>query len=160
TLLARALAARGYDVSMIVADYGQPDGAVWDGIKTYKAYRPNAGLPVLRFLHPRWTGLWSALKRARADIYYTSCAGALLGQVVLLARRQGAKVLFRIASNSDCDPDALLIRYWRDKCLYRYGLARADRVLAQTPEQQQALLKNFRRDSRVVPSMTDTAGRR
>jgi glycosyltransferase involved in cell wall biosynthesis len=160
TLLAKALVARGCDVSMVVADYGQPDGAVWDGIKTYKAYRPQAGLPVLRFIHPRWTGVWSAMARAHADIYYTSCAGALVGQVVLFARLHGAKVIFRIASNSDCDPAALLIRYWRDKRLYRYGLRRADLVLAQTPEQQQALLKNFRRDSRVAASMTDTTGRR
>ncbi len=160
TLLARALVARGCDVSMVVADYGQPDGAVWDGIKTYKAYRPQAGLPVLRFIHPRWTGVWSAMARAHADIYYTSCAGALVGQVVLFARLHGAKVIFRIASNSDCDPGALLIRYWRDKRLYRYGLRRADLVLAQTPEQQQALLKNFRRGSRVAASMTDTTGRR
>jgi glycosyltransferase involved in cell wall biosynthesis len=160
TLLAKALAAQGYDVSMVVADYGQPDGAVWDGIKTHKAYQPAAGIPVLRFIHPRWTGLWAAMKRARADIYYTSCAGALLGQVVLFARLHGVKVVFRIASNSDCDPRALLIRYWRDKRLYRYGLRRADLVLAQTPGQQQALLKNFRRESRVVASMTDTNGRR
>jgi glycosyltransferase involved in cell wall biosynthesis len=160
TLLAKALAAQGYDVAMVVADLGQPDGAVWDGIKTYKAYRPEAGLPLLRFVHPRWTGLWAAMKRARADIYYTSCAGALLGQVVLFAQLHGAKVVFRVASNSDCDPGSLLIRYWRDKRLYRYGLRRADLVLAQTPEQQQALLKNFRRDSRVVPSMTEANGRR
>ena len=160
TLLAKALVARGYKVSMVVADYGQPDGAVWDGIKTYKAYRPNAGIPVLRFVHPRWTGVWSAMKRAGADIYYTSCAGALLGQVTLFARVYGARVIFRVASNSDCDPASLLIRYWRDKRLYRYGLRRADLVLSQTPEQQQALLKNFRRESRVAPSLTDTAGRR
>ena len=160
TLLAKALVARGYNVSMVVADYGQPDGAVWDGIKTYKAYRPQAGIPVLRFVHPRWTGVWSAMKRAGADIYYTSCAGALLGQVTLFARVYGARVIFRVASNSDCDPASLLIRYWRDKRLYRYGLRRADLVLSQTPEQQQALLKNFRRESRVAPSLTDTAGRR
>ncbi len=160
TLLAKALAAQGYDVSMVVADYGQQDGAVWDGIKTYKACRPNDGLPVLRFIHPRWTSLWAAMKRARADIYYTSCAGALLGQVVLFARLHGAKVIFRVASNSDCDPDSLLIRYWRDKRLYQYGLRRADLVLTQTPEQQQTLLKNFRRDSRVVASMTEATGRR
>lgn len=160
TLLAKALAAHGYKVSMVVGDYGQPDGAVWDGIKTYKAYRPNAGLPVLRFIHPRWTSLWAAMRRARADIYYTSCAGALLGQVVLFARLHGARVIFRIASNSDCDPASLLIRYSRDKRLYRYGLRRANLVLAQTPEQQQALLQNFRRESRVVPSMTESQGRR
>jgi glycosyltransferase involved in cell wall biosynthesis len=160
TLLAKALAAQGYEVSMVVADYGQPDGAVWDGIKTYKAYRPEAGIPVLRFIHPRWTSVWAAMKRARADIYYTSCAGALLGQVVLFARVHGARVVFRIASNSDCDPATLLIRYRRDKRLYRYGLRRADLVLAQTPEQQQALLKNFRRESRIAASMADTNGRR
>jgi glycosyltransferase involved in cell wall biosynthesis len=159
TLLAKALVARGCTVSMVVADYGQPDGAVWDGIKTYKAYRPNAGVPVLRFVHPRWTGVWSAMRRANAAIYYTSCAGALVGQVTLFARLHGAKVIFRIASNSDCDPASLLVRYWRDKRLYRYGLRHADLVLAQTPEQQQALLKNFRRSSRVVASMTDTTGR-
>jgi glycosyltransferase involved in cell wall biosynthesis len=160
TLLAKALAARGYDVSMVVADYGQPDGAAWYGVKTYKAYRATAGIPVLRFIHPRWTGVWAAMKRARADIYYVSCAGALLGQVALFARLHRVKVIFRIASNSDCDPDALLIRYWRDKRLYRYGLRRADLVLSQTPDQRQALLKNFRRDSRVVVSMTETSGRR
>ncbi len=160
TLLAKALARQGYKVTMVVADYGQADGAEWDGIKTYKAYRPSAGIPVLRFIHPRWTGLWAAMKRARADIYYTSCAGALLGQVVLFARRAGARVIFRIASNSDCDPASLLIRYGRDKWLYRYGLRHADLVLAQTPEQSKALLKNFRRDSRVVPSLTESHGRR
>jgi glycosyltransferase involved in cell wall biosynthesis len=54
----------------------------------------------------------------------------------------------------------LLIRYWRDKRLYRFGLRHADLVLAQTPEQQAALLKNFRRASRVVSSLTDVGGRR
>jgi len=160
TLLAKSLAARGFAVSMVVGDYGQPDGAVWDGIKTYKAYRPDAGLPLLRFVHPRWTQLWAAMKRAGADIYYTSCAGALVGQVALFARLHGAKFIFRVASNSDCDPQALLIRYRRDKSLYRYGLQRADVVLAQTPQQQQALLENFARSSRVVASLTDTGGRR
>ena len=160
TLLAKALARAGLEVSMVVADYGQSDGAAWDGIKTYKAYRPAAGIPLLRFVHPRWTALWSAMKRAGADIYYTSCAGALLGQVVMFARLHRRKVVFRIASNSDCDPASLLIRFWRDKRLYRYGLERADLILAQTPQQQQALLRNFGRDSRVVASLAEPGGRR
>src|ERR1700720_3462283 len=71
TLLAKALVRAGFEVSMVVADLGQPDGAEWHGIKTYKAYRPDAGLPLLRFIHPRWTQLWAAMKRADADIYYT-----------------------------------------------------------------------------------------
>ncbi len=156
TLLARALARRGLRVSMIVGDYGQSDGATWDGIKTYKASRPDEGIPLLRFVHPRWTKLWAALRRADADIYYVSCAGATLGQVAMFTQLRRRKLAFRIASDTDCEPDALLIRYWRDKLLYRYGLQRADIVLAQTPHQQQRLLQNYARDSRVVASLSDS----
>src|SRR6185312_15523456 len=159
-LLAKALVRRGLPVSMIVSDHGQPDGAVWHGIKTYKACAPQAGLPVLRFVHPRWTSLWSAMKRANADVYYTSCAGALLAQVILFAHGHGRKAVFRIASSTDCDPSALLVRHWRDKQLYRYGLRRADLVLAQTEEQQQALRRNYGRDSTVVAPLMEQYGSR
>ncbi len=155
TLLAKALARRGLRVSMIVADYGQPEGASWHGVKTYKASGLEEGIPVVRFIHPRWTRLWSAMKRARADIYYASCAGALVGQVAMFTRAHRAKLVFRVASDTDCDPRALLIRHGRDKLLYRYGLQRADAVLAQTPHQQTLLLQNYARSSRVVPSLTD-----
>ena len=87
TLLSRALARRGHDVSMVVADYGQTNGAKWEAIRVFKAYRPDAGIPVLRFIHPRWTGMWSALARADADLYYTSCAGMHVGLVALFCRR-------------------------------------------------------------------------
>jgi glycosyltransferase involved in cell wall biosynthesis len=160
TLLARALARCGWRVSMIVLDSGQSDGATWDGVKTYKAYRADDGIPVVRFLHPRWTKLQSALQRADADIYYTSCAGAELGQVALFARRHGKKLVFRIASDSDCDPRALLVRYWRDRQLFQWGLARADLVLAQTPSQQRALVRNFARQSQVMGLAVEPAGRR
>jgi glycosyltransferase involved in cell wall biosynthesis len=159
-LLARALVRRGWRVSMVVADYGQADGAVWNGIKTYKAYGPDEGVPVVRFLHPRWTKLHGALRRADADIYYTSCAGAHLAQVALFAHRHGRKVAFRVASDSDCDPRSLLVQYWRDRQLYRWGLARADLILVQTAPQQRALERNFGRSSRVLGPLVEPAGRR
>src|SRR6185436_11116590 len=87
TLLARALARRGHEVCMVVRDLGQPDGAEWEGIRVFKAYRREAGVPVLRFVHPRWTGLWSALARADADIYYTSCSGMEAGLIALFCGR-------------------------------------------------------------------------
>lgn len=160
TLLARAFAHRGWSASMVVADYGQPDQAEWDGVRTYKAYRFEEGIPLIRFLHPRWTKLRAALQRADADIYYTSCAGAELAQVVHFAHARGKKVVFRIASDSDCDPNSLLVRYWRDRRLYRWGLARADLVLAQTPSQQRALAGNFGRQSVLAGPAAEAAGRR
>ena len=89
TLLARALARRGYEACMVVEDCGQPDGAQWQGIRTFKAYRADAGMPGLRFVHPRWTGMWGALARADADVYYTSCAGMHVGLIARSEERRG-----------------------------------------------------------------------
>jgi len=121
TLLARALARRGHDVSMVVADYGQADGDEYQGIRVFKAYRFQAGIPVLRFIHPRWTGLWSALMRADADLYYTSCAGMQVGLMAMFCRYFGKRFVFRSASDSDCDRTRLLVQYRRDRWLYEYG---------------------------------------
>ena len=158
TLLARALVRQGFAVSMVVHDYGQPEGAVWDGIKTFKAYAAKAGIPVLRFAHPRWTGLWRAMQRANADIYYVSCCGMVIGEVTMFARWHGRKTVFRVANDSDCDPQLKRITYARDRALYRYGLRHADLILAQTLTQQSLLKANFGCASRVVPSLNDLGG--
>jgi glycosyltransferase involved in cell wall biosynthesis len=155
TLLAKALARRGYRISMVTADYGQPDGASWHGIVTYKSFRDDEGVPILRFVHPRWTRVWGAMRRADADIYYVSCAGMHIAEAVLFGRAHRRKVVFRVASDSDCDPEKLLVPMWRDRKLYAYGLKRADAVLAQTPTQQQALLRNFGRTSSLAPSLAE-----
>jgi glycosyltransferase involved in cell wall biosynthesis len=157
TLLARALAARGHEVSMVVMDYGQADGAEWEGIKTYKTYRAEEGLPVLRFFHPRWTGVWAALRRADADIYYLSCASLRIGLASLCAGKYRRKLAFRIASDMDCEPKKLLIEYnyWRDRRIYEYGLRRADAILAQSVQQQDAMKRNYGLSSTLAAMLVD-----
>jgi len=157
-LLARTLAKEGYDVSMVVADHGQPDGASWDGITTWRTYARDAGLPIVRFIHPRWTSVWSALKRADADIYYVSGAGMLLGLVALFARRYHRKLVFRVASTLDCDPATLCVEHLRDRKLYEYGLRHADVVLAQTGEQQAMLKRAYGRECTVAPPLAHAGG--
>lgn len=160
TLLAKALTGQGFDVSMVVADLGQPDGSVWSGVKTYRAYGPDAGLPVLRFVHPRWTAIWAAVKRSGATIRYSSCAGVLPGQLAHYTQHHPGKVVFRIAHDSDCQPDKLMIPNWRGKVLYRYGVKRVDLILAQSGAQQALMRENFDRDSVVIPSLVELAADR
>jgi glycosyltransferase involved in cell wall biosynthesis len=155
TLLGRALARRGHHVSMVVADYGQKDAANWEAIRVFKAYRPEAGIPVLRFIHPRWTGMWSALKRADADLYYTSCAGMHVGLVALFCRRFRRRFVFRTASDTDCDGSRLLVRFARDRWLYAYGLRRADAILVQSASQAEVLARNYGLTGRVAGMLVE-----
>lgn len=155
TLLAKALVGRGFAVSMVVGDYGQEDGAIWSGVRTYKAYSSREGVPVLRFVHPRWTKLAAALRRANADVYYLSCAGAEVGQVAMWVARNCRQMIFWVASDADCEPDKLLITFWRDRKLYEYGLRRAAAILSQSVKQQELLRRNYGADSLVVNSLVD-----
>ncbi|MES2090172.1 MAG: glycosyltransferase family 4 protein [Pseudomonadota bacterium] len=159
TLLARALVKRGFKVSMIVADYGQAEGEVHDGIKLFKAHGLTDGIPVIRFIHPRLTKLWSALKRADADVYYVSCSGPQLGIVALFAKQYRRRVVFRIAHDRDCDPNNLLIRFWRDKKIYEFGLRHAHVVLAQSEQQLQSLQTNYDRTSRLAAMLVEPSER-
>jgi len=159
SLLAKAFVRRGFPVSMVVADYGQPDGATWSGVQVYKAYRAREGIPVVRFVHPRWTKLWGALRRAAADVYYVSCAGAQVGQVAMWAARNGRRMIFRVASDTDCEPDRLLISFWRDRKLYEYGLRRAASILAQSVRQQALMQSNYGLDSSVARMLVDAPER-
>lgn len=157
TLLARALARRGHDVSMVVLDCGQRDGAQWDGIRVFKAYRPEAGVPVLRFIHPRWTATWSALARADADIYYTSCAGMHVGLLGSFCRRFRKRFVFRTASDADCDKSRVrvFVRFARDRWLYARGLRQAHAILVQGVSQAETMARSFRLASRVARMLVE-----
>ena len=158
TLLARALVRRGHDVSMVTADDSPAESAVREGIRIYRAYRPGAGIPVLRFAHPRWSGMWAALRRADADLYYTSCAGMHVGLLALYCARHRRRFVFRCASDADCDSSRLLIRYARDRWLYRYGLQRADVILVQNTAQARALEQHFSLSGRAAGMLVEWAG--
>jgi glycosyltransferase involved in cell wall biosynthesis len=150
--VARGLVERGFPVSFVTFDHGQPDGIEIDGIRIFKAYPRSAGVRYLRFLYPRWTGLCAAMGRANADIYYQRMATSDSGQVVLWCRRNGRKCVYSVANDLDCDPRLPELKAWRERVLYRYALRHADVVVTQTGVQQEALRRHFNRDSVVVRS--------
>jgi glycosyltransferase involved in cell wall biosynthesis len=133
-LLARALARRGHEVSTVVADGGQHDGALWDSIRAFNA---NA----------RWGGTWSALARADADLYYTSGAGTHVGLLALFCARHRRRFAVRAAAGAH-----------RPSRLYRLGLRRAHAVLAQDEAHRQVLARRYRVRSRVTLPLVEPAG--
>ena len=152
-ILARLFAANGYRVSMIALDYGQPSVASVDGVTAYKAFAPSAGAPLLRFLHPRMTSMWRALRNADADIYYCRSASIWLWLATEFCRRRGRRSIYAGASDKDFVPDiGGQVRYARDRWLYRRGLAAVDRIVAQNETQRASCLANYGHEAVVIPS--------
>lgn len=157
-MLARELARRGHEVSMITLDHGQPEGVRHDGIHIVKSCAWHSGWPGLRFLHPRWTSLWSAMSRADAQVYYQRGAGAETGQVALWCRFHGRPFVFAASSDTNAmwpPPD---LPRWRERALYRYGLHRASGVVCQTHIQAAAMEFAFGVQGTVVRSCTEDGG--
>jgi glycosyltransferase involved in cell wall biosynthesis len=140
-------------VSMICLDYGQRDQAQVDGVTVTKIFRTQAGVPVLRFLHPRLTSMWRALKAVNADIYYFRSAAMWVGVLAEFCRRSGKRLIYAGASDRDFDRDQRdQIRYARDRWLYRRGLERAHAIVAQNEHQRAACKVTYGRDAVVIPS--------
>ncbi len=151
-LLADALIRRGLSVSFVVLDHGQPDGQDIRGIRLFKCYESGRGPRGFRFFHPRLTGLLGAMNRAGADVYYQRGADSDTGVVANWCRRHHRGFIFAISHDVR---QMARPTFWPNSLeylLFRYGLRNADVVLAQTLQQQSALLDMFGLPSTVVRS--------
>jgi len=151
SIMARWLAGRGHTVSMITWDEGQENGLIIDGVRMIRLCGRDDGLPGLRFFHPRWTSLHSALRQADAELYYQNCAEYVTGQVAWWCRRNGRRFVYSVASNPDCDPRLPEMHTYRERFLYRYGLRHSDRIIVQTEQQRGMLARGFKLPSIPLP---------
>ena len=145
-IIAKGLVQRGYPVSMVCLDYGQNDVCEIDGITVYRAFHPNEGVPLLRFIWPRLTSIWRCLKRANADIYYHRAGSMLTGVMAAFCQKQGKKSTFAVAGQTE-------IRFGRDRWLYEYGTKHVDRVVVQNAAQARYVREAMRRDSVLIPNI-------
>ena len=137
-IIARELWARGYRVSFVTEDHGQQDGMEAGGIRVFKGYRRSSGVPVVRFVYPRMVRLWAAMMRSDADIYFQRTSDAITGIVAAFSRKHNRKFVFSVASNADCQvhlPHCAA----HERRFYRYGLRRANSIIAHTFVQQRML---------------------
>ena len=151
SLMAKWLVERGHKVSLLTWVEGNADDEVIDGIHVIKICRQDAGLRGIRFFHPRWTGLITAMKRADADVYYQNCGEYITGQVAMWCKANNKKFLYSLANDADADPTFPIMHTFRDRCFYKYGLLNADEIIAQTNTQMNSLKKGFNLDSSIMP---------
>ena len=155
--IARGLHAAGYPVSVLTGDFGQSDDLDIDGLRVLKIRQQGRTFPVLRYFHPRLTSVWSAMRRADADIYYQRCAGAGTFVAGLYARTHGKRFVYAAAHDLDLNRPRTRELFqgrggWRDLQLYRAGLKMADSIIAQHPGQVEVCRRWHRREAEQIPS--------
>jgi len=150
-LLARWLVTKGYRVSVIVWDEGEGVACDVDGIEIIPTCQVSAGLPGIRFLYPRWSSLWKALRQADADIYYHNCGEYVTGQIALWCKYNKRKFVYSVASDPDCDASFPTMHKLRERVLYKYGIRNADLIIVQTVRQEKMLLEGFGLKSVMLP---------
>ena len=151
SLMAKWLVGKGHQVSLLTWTEGDYGDEVVDGVQVIKICRKGDGVPGLRFFHPRWTGLISAMKRADADVYYQNCGEYVTGQVAMWCKLNNKKFLYSLANDADAEPSLSIMHTYRERWLYKYGLLNADQVIAQTRTQMNSLKKGFNLDSIIMP---------
>jgi glycosyltransferase involved in cell wall biosynthesis len=130
--VARALREQGVDVRLVVGDV--PPGVQFP-YPAESAFRSTDGAPVIRFFHPRMTGIMNALTKADADIYYQRNAGMVTGLTAHFARSHGRTFVYGAGSDTDFSLHRVLIEGMRDRVIYMYGLRRAHGVVVQNHAQ-------------------------
>ena len=151
SLMAKWLVKQGHSVSLLTWTEGSAEDEIVDGVHVIKICRKDSGLPGIRFFHPRWTGLISAMKRADADVYYQNCGEYVTGQVAMWCKMNNKKFVYSLANDSDAEPSLAVMHTLRERWLYKYGLLNADQVIAQTNTQKNSLKNGSNLDSIIMP---------
>ncbi len=150
--IAKGLQSKGYEVSFITEDFGQPEAVSIDHLKIFKAYKSNEGISGCRFFYPRLYKIWKALIYADADVYYNRAAGFLPGILAIFCKLYKKKYIFAGALDNDFIPGKERIRLIRDKWFYHYGLKRASIILVQSARQKDLLCNNYGLESFIIPN--------
>ncbi len=147
--LAGALRDAGHEVTVAVANL-RPDESL--PFPAENAFRSEDGLPVVRFFHPRMTGMQRVLRKIDADVYYQRNASMHTGATALFCKRQGRVFVYGSGSDTDFSFRAVRMDSFRDRLLFYLGLKLADGVIVQNGFQKECYDEGHTAPVRVIPN--------
>jgi glycosyltransferase involved in cell wall biosynthesis len=153
--LARGLVARGFEVAVATCDYGQGRRVEREGITFHATHPPFAGIPLVRFFHPRLSGNLRALLAAKAEVLYQRGAGLQAGIAFDVARWTRAAFVFASAHDTNAQAEMPLLQNPRDRWWVARAVRGADAIIAQTRVQQDLFRRSWGRESVVIPNLVE-----
>jgi len=134
-----------FEVSFVVADYGQNDVEIIENVAVIKSldFKSNVLTGILR--------TWNALKRADADIYVLKCASPGVPLVTMFCKLHRRIFVYRLAHLFESD-GTYSRRHAVMGRLFDWSLCRADIIFAQNAVDAENLTKRIGVSSRVIPN--------
>lgn len=155
-LIASELVDRGYEVSAVVGDHGQPEHELINQIDVWRSYKTvgNSGYKSLRGLlrlPEQITRLLYTMHKADANIYYTrsSIYYPILYIYSMLFKRP---YVCGISHDLDVDPSSLGSKNPIYRTFYLQSLKSAQQVVTQTTNQKEQLEENLNINSIIIPN--------
>ncbi len=136
---------REFEVSFVVADYGQADEEMRENVRIIKS---------VNFRQNPMTGarkIWAALKKADADVYMMKTASPGVPLVRYFCRRYNRRFIYKTANQGECDGKyrgrhPILGR------LFVHSLKAASAVIVQNQRDHDNLAEHFSIQSAVIPN--------
>jgi glycosyltransferase involved in cell wall biosynthesis len=148
-LIARFLREAGWNVSLIVGDYGQDQEIITDnGIRVLRSY-PRKG-KAARLAAP--VHFWSALTHADADVCVVRGLTGLSAFITAWSRTHKRSSLLWVANNMETGSDLSFLSR-SERLIASWGRSRISAMVTQTKTQQARLSKSAGRDSTVIPNI-------
>lgn len=149
SLISRKLVSRGYNVSAIVGDYGQPATVEHSGI-TFINGMPDNVSGLLSKSNAAYR-LARSMLWVNADIYVVHGA-PMLATVSYYISRLNSQFVFHLMNETDITLEYLRSRYGRLFLALYTRMLRSARVLSQTKHQEHLLRERFQASSTRVPT--------
>lgn len=134
-----------FDVSFIVADYGQPDEEVRENVRILKSlhFKQNS-------LVGAWK-IWKALKRADADVYMMKTASPGVPLVQYFCQKYHRRFIYKTANQGECCGTYFKQHPILGKLFIR-SLQKAANVITQNQQDGDNLKHQFNINSIVIPN--------
>ncbi|MBI9017218.1 MAG: glycosyltransferase family 4 protein [Phycisphaerae bacterium] len=133
----------GYEISCVVADYGQKDEELIENVRVIK------GLDFKTNMIIQAVGLWKICKIVDADIYFLKTASPGVPLLSMFCSRYGKKFVYRSASSKEIvgDYKSKIPFFGR---FFERALKKADLVLVQNQQDRAGLIRRCGIDSVVI----------
>ncbi len=134
-----------FDVSFVVADYGQPP------IETRQNVRIISSLDFKNSPLSGGFKIYRAMRKAKADIYIfeTASMGVFLGAVFCVLHRR--KLIYRTAHIRECDGSYLKDNLIKGK-LFNWSLKRTAQLIVQNQQDRELVRQTYGIDSVAIPN--------